>query len=254
MLEDEEEKFIPESNILYVDNRESMILAKLIPFLTNREIKIRVIHITEKLKISGDYYYKCDHGELLIERKQMSDLDGSIKKENVFSQSQKMALWVQAKSKRYASIKTIGDNCQENKKANINYANRIGACEAIQSGTGIPVNNYSCDDGFIWSIYKNIRSLEEGKFGIFRTIDLFKYKFPDIDLKNNNLKSIYTDILRRLGATKKQAEKIVDTYHIMAWNDLGILEERSNLTDIPRLGPKTADKIHKRMGIIKEMI
>ncbi|MEE9446206.1 MAG: hypothetical protein V3V19_11145 [Cocleimonas sp.] len=243
------EDFIIENDVLYIDTRETSVLFKIIPFMNAKGISIKTIPITESLDMSGDYYYKCDKGELLIERKQMADLDGSIDDESVFYQSQKMALWLQAGNKRYAFIKTIGNNDTMNHHANINFAQRIGATESVTSRTGIPLQNYSHERGFIWSIYKNIRSLREGKMGQFRTLDLFKYVFPDIDLKLEDQKTIHINVLRCYGASKKQAIEIVNEFDIESYESLGLLSKIKDLKGIKGVGSKTSEKIFKRMRI-----
>lgn len=237
-----------ENDILYIDNRE---LERIIDQFVKLEYNVEVVHITEQLKLSGDYYYCCDEGELLVERKQMPDLDGSILNHHIFDQSHKISSWIQEKEKRYGYVKTIGDNSTYNEYVDINYPARIGALESIQGRTGVPVNNYTREEGFVWSMHKLIRLLKAGEMGKLRTIDLFKYKHPDINLKNNDPREIFINNFRIWGASKPQATLIVDTLVIESVNDC-ITVSYSDLIDIKGIGEKTVWKILGRMGIMEE--
>lgn len=213
---------------------------------------VEVLDITEELEMSGDYYFKCDNGELLIERKTIPDFDGSMVNGHLFDQAMRMTEWCQAEPNRIAFIKTIGQTNEYNGHANVNYTSRIGAMNSIMIRYGLPVSNYTTEADFIWAVHKLCRSLYEGKKGKFRTTDLFNYKHPDINLKSNDPNEIFINNFRIWGATKKQAEDIVDVLLIESVNDL-ISLTYDDLIVIKGIGDKTVMKIMNRMGIVEDV-
>lgn len=199
----------------------------------------------------GDYYFECDNGELIIERKAMLDFDASMVNGHLFDQAMRMTVWCQGGPDRIAFIKTIGVTNEYNEFANVNYTSRIGAMNSIMIRYGIPVSNYTTEADFVWAVHKLCRSLNEGKKGEFRTTDLFDYKHPDMNLKDNDPRTIYINILRILGLSKTQAENAVDLYNIESIDELNVLD-RDDLDTIKGIGEKTIIKILNRMGKVQE--
>lgn len=200
----------------------------------------------------GDYYFECSNGELLVERKSMADFDASMVNGHLFDQAMRMTEWCQSEPNRIAFIKTIGVTNEFNEHANVNYTSRIGAMNSIMIRYGLPVSNYTTEPDFCWAVNKLCRSLYEGKKGKFRTTDLFEYKHPDINLKSNDPNEIFINNFRIWGATKIQAEKIVDILIIESVNDL-INITYDDLIVIKGIGDKTVIKILNRMGIMADV-
>ncbi len=226
--------------------------------MDNKE-PLRMHHQFESLKYEieveplelGDYYFKCDKGEILIERKEMNDFDGSMVNGHLFDQAERMVEWLNNGENRLAYIITIGDTNLHNEFASVNSTSRVGAMNSIQMRYGIPVNNYTTETDFIWACHKLFRSLNEGKRGQYRTTDLFNYQNPD-KLDRNDPRTFFINIFRLIpGVNITKATNIVDTLVLESVNDL-ILINYEDLIAIDGIGPQTAHKILDKLGIIEE--
>jgi len=100
---------------------------------------------TENYPECADYYYKCNNGELLIERKTVRDFDGSLASGHLFDTAQRMREWAMGSEdgNRYCFIKVIGNTSEYNTYAKVGIKGRIGAIESIQARYNIPVNCYN---------------------------------------------------------------------------------------------------------------
>ena len=218
---------------------------------------------TDNFPECGDYYFKHENGEILIERKVMNDFDGSMSSGHLFDQAQRMREWAMEREdgKRYIYLKTIGDNAENNKYAHVNVKGRVGGMMSIQNRYNIPVNNYSYyfnedDDlpkefGFNWSIHKLIRSLSEGKFGEFRKSDLFKYHNPHKSNDYVSSKEFYIHCFRGIpGVSEIIATRIVEVLGIESFEDLSINLNYESLKVVPKIGPKIARRILQYWEVI----
>ncbi len=228
--------------------------------MDNKE-PLRIQHQFENLKYEvevkpleiGDYYFECDKGEILIERKEMPDFDGSMVNGHIFDQAERMLEWLNNGENRLAYIITIGDTNLNNEFAHVNSTSRVGAMNSIQMRYGIPVNNYTTENDFIWACHKLFRSLNEGKRGQHRTTDLFNYQNPD-KLDRNDPRTFFINIFRLIPDVNIiKATNIVDTLILESVNDL-ILINYDDLVAIDGIGPQTAHKILDKLGIVEEVI
>ncbi len=204
----------------------------------------------------GDYYFKHENGEVLIERKVMNDFDGSMSDGSLFGQAQRMREWAMESEdgKRYCYLKTIGNNAEYNPYAKVDVKGRIGGGESIQARYNIPINNYSYyfneeDDlpkefAFNWACHKLFRSLSEGKFGEFRKSDLFKYRNPHLTKDYVSSKDFYIHCFRGIpGVSEVIATRIVEVLGIESFEDLTINLNYHSLKAVPKVGPKISRRI-----------
>ncbi len=222
---------------------------------------------TDNFPECGDYYFKHENGEILIERKVMTDFDGSMSSGHLFDQAQRMREWAMESPNgtRHCYIKTIGNNAEYNKYAHVDVKGRIGGTESIQARYNIPVNNYSYyinkkdvenklpkEFGFNWACHKLFRSLSEGKFGEFRKSDLFKYTNPHNKKDFIDSRDFYIHCFRGIqGVSEVIAERIVDRLGIESFEDLSInLNYESLKNGVPKVGPKIARRILDHWNVI----
>lgn len=209
----------------------------------------------------GDYYFKHENGEILIERKVMNDFDGSMSDRSVFDQAQRMREWAMQREdgKRYCYVKTIGNNAIFNQYANVGVKGRIGGMESIQARYNIPVNNYSfCLDkdmpsefAFNWACHKLFRSLSEGKFGEFRKSDLFKYRNPHNKRDFIDSKDFYIHCFRGIqGVSEVIATRIVEVLGIESFEDLTVNLNYDSMKAVPKVGPKIARRILEHWNVV----
>lgn len=239
-----------EEDILYFDTRE--------PPIKKDEFE-KLGYIVEQVDLQrklghGDYYYKNDGYELLFERKSSSDFDGSMVDNSLFYQAEQMNRWLRQKTVRFrlAYVLMVGTTNQYNEYANVMAVGRVGAMASVMARYyPIPVTPLTVELDFNWFIHKTIRCAKEDTFGDYRPIDLFVYKHPGMNLKDNDPRTIYVNILRILGLSKTQAENAVDLYNIESIDELNVLD-RDDLDTIKGIGEKTIIKILNRMGKVQE--
>lgn len=209
----------------------------------------------------GDYYFKHEKGEILIERKVMNDFDGSLSNGHLFDTMNKMREWAMESEEgtRYCYLKTIGNNAEYNPYAKVGIKGRIGGGESIQARNNIPINNYSyCledglpkEFGFNWACHKLFRSLSEGKFGEFRKTDLFKYRNPHNKRDFVDSRDFYIHCFRGIqGVSETIATRIVDVLGIESFEDLTISLNYQSLKAVPKIGPKIANRILEHWSVI----
>ena len=251
-----------EKPILVIDFRESFLKAQEFEKMGYQVINGNLGEgNTENYPECADYYYKCEHGELLIERKTMRDFDGSLVNGHLFDTAQKMREWMMGSENgtRYGFIKVVGDTSEFNPYAKVSVKGRVGGMESIQARYGIPVNCYSyyAGDDFPkefalnWSIHKLIRSLSENKFGEFRKQDLFKYRNPHNKRDFVDSRDFYIHCFRGIqGVSETIATRIVDTLGIESFEDLSISLNYASLKAVPKIGPKIANRILEHWSVI----
>ncbi len=211
----------------------------------------------------GDYYFKHENGEILIERKVMNDFDGSMANGHLFDTMQKMREWSMESedSNRYCYLKTIGNNAEYNSYAKVGIKGRIGGGESIQARYNIPINNYSYyinkedprekEFAFNWACHKLFRSLSEGKFGEFRKTDLFKYRNPHNKRDFVDSRDFYIHCFRGIqGVSETIATRIVDTLGIESFEDLSISLNYQSLKAVDKIGPKIANRILEHWSVV----
>ena len=210
----------------------------------------------------GDYYFKHEKGEILIERKTMHDFDGSMADGSAFHQAQRMREWAMEseESNRYCYFKIVGDTSEYNPYAKVSVKGRVGGMESIQARYGIPVNCYSYykenndfpkEFALNWSIHKLIRSLGENKFGEFRKQDLFKYRNPHNKRDFVDSRDFYIHCFRGIqGVSETIATRIVDVLGIESFEDLTISLNYASLKAVPKIGPKIANRILEHWSVI----
>lgn len=235
---------------LVIDNSEPLRIADQ---FQNLKYNVEILDITKKLEMSGDYYFLCAHGEILIERKTITDFDGSMSNGHIFDQAERMAEWIKNGENRLGYIVTIGDTNFYNEFASINSTSRIGAMGSIMMRYGIPVCNVTTETDFVWLIHKLCRSLNEGKKGEYRTTDLFAYNNPDQKITGDP-RTFFIGCFRLIpGISHEKSTAIVDELVIESANDL-ILLNYLDLIAIDGIGPMTANKILDFWGIVEEVI
>ena len=235
---------------LIIDNSEPL---GIVDQFASLKYDIHVLDITKQLEMSGDYYFKCDYGEIMIERKTISDFDGSMSDGSIFDQCERMQIWSREGENRLVFIITIGPTNEFNEHAGVNYKSRVGAMNSIQMRYGIPVNNYTTEEDFIWAVHKLCRSLNEGKMGEYRVTDLSKYKNPDgTRLDKNDPMSFFIQAFANIpGISIGKAKKIVETLIIESVNDILIISY-DQLIELDGIGPTTAIKILHHWGVFHD--
>jgi ERCC4-type nuclease len=234
-----------QKSILYFDTREP--ITKKGTFEKWGYV-VEQVDLEKKLGI-GDYYYKNDKYELVFERKTSDDFDASMADDSLFYQCEQMNKWLRQKTDRFAYVLFVGTTNHYNEFAKVMPVSRVGAIARIMAGYyPIPVTPLSDEFDLEWFIHKTIRCANEDKFGLYRPIDLFKYKHPDMNLKSNDPREVFINVFRIFGASKPQATKIVDELVIESVNDL-ILINYEDLVPIKGIGKQTAHKILDKLGI-----
>ena len=248
--------------ILIIDFRESFLKAQEFEKMGYQVINGNLGEgNTENYPECADYYYKCEYGELLIERKTTRDFDGSLVNGHLFDTAQKMREWMleSENGTRYGFIKVVGDTSEFNPYAKVSVKGRVGGMESIQARYGIPVNCYSYyvgDDfpkefALNWSIHKLIRSLSENKFGEFRKQDLFKYRNPHQTKDYVSSREFYIHCFRGIpGVSEVIATRIVDTLGIESFEDLTISLNYQSLKVVNKVGPKITRRILQYWEVI----
>jgi len=222
---------------IIIDQREPEEMERYFETLTSLT-PVR-IQITEKTPYpTGDY---CS-GEIMFERKTVTDFDSSVLDDSIFEQCQKMRIWMNENPKRIARLYIIGRLGHYNEYAKISFEQRIGAIESISSRYGIQIITMDDEIQMVIAIQKVIKSWHENKIGVGRPFKFTKAK--DITLLEHTLGGIG-------GIGKDTVGKIMNgisaTKIFKFCND--IVDNEGMLVDIKHIGPTTAKKIKEELGI-----
>ncbi len=204
--------------------------------------------------VTGDYWFKHDLGQLLIERKTIPDFDRSVSIDHMFDQAEDLIEWLRDEPNRYGMVIIVG-NFEGNDYTS--YAQRMGAlgsllirgCPVLTLPLVDPTTERNQEKGVVHEEYlfnyvvdKMIRSITEGKMGKFRTVDLFKYKNPDAN------KLMFNEKVLRLvpGISKRRASDIINEFPEINFEIKGLPED--GYKKIGGVGKKTSASIFERFG------